>query len=447
MSTYQFDIAVIGAGPGGVEAALYAGRKGLKAALVSNTSIGGRAVWSSLLPSKAWLALAEKIDGLRRLEGMGAHAGKHELSLEQLRRHIGEQSRLASGIRLKELEDAGVFFFFGDGRIIEAHKLEVSSAEEPTRTITAGNIIIASGSGPRFLPDARPNKDRIYAPKIAAALPEIPPSLIVAGGGVTGTEYAYAFAALGSRVTVLQSGAQLLPRMDAEVAGAFRAYLEGHYDIRFHAGEAIASMRQEGDKVFATSIRGSVFEADYGFIAIGRVPDLSFFEPGQLPLALTEEKMVNTDAFGRTSIPHIYAVGDVTGTPMTANRAAMQARVAVQHILDGDGSKLLPAHFIEAAYTNPPIAQIGDMGPEAGAEFISKPFSSLLKANIMGEAEGLMKLKVRKADGLILGAAGFGAHFADVLGIVQVAMNNDIPYGKIREIPLAHPSISEILTG
>lgn len=447
MSTYQYDIAVIGAGPGGVEAALYAGRKGLKAALVSNTRIGGRAVWSSLLPSKAWLALAEKIDGLRRLPGMGASAGGYELNLKQLRQRIGEQSLLASAVRLKELEAAGVHFYFGNGKITGAHTIEVASESEPTTSFTAAGIIVASGSGPRFLPGAKPNKDRIYAPRIAAAMPGIPKSLIMAGGGVTGTEYAYAFAALGSKVAVLQSGAQLLPRMDAEVAEAFRKYLERHYDISFHPCEAIATMEQQGNKVVATTTSGKLFEADYGFIAIGRVADLSFFEPEQLPITLTRERMVAIDAFGRTSIPHIYAIGDVTGTPMTANRAAMQARVAVQHFLDGDGSKLLPAHFIEAAYTNPPIAQIGNMNLEAGAEFITKPFNGLLKANIMGEADGMLKLKMRKADGLILGAAGFGPHFADVLGIVQLAMNNDIPYEKIREIPLANPSISEILTG
>ncbi|MCB9303680.1 MAG: NAD(P)/FAD-dependent oxidoreductase [Lewinellaceae bacterium] len=446
MNSYQYDLVVIGAGPGGMEAAQYAGQKGLKVALVSNTKIGGRAVWSSLVPSKAWLALAEKIDGLRQLSGMGANAKGYELDLGQLRQRIGEQSQLASGIRLKELEAAGVHFNFGNGKITATHTVKVSAESEPAYSLSARNIIIASGSGPRFLPDAKPNKNRIYAPKIAPAIPEIPKSLVVAGGGVTGTEYAYAFAALGSKVTVLQSGDQLLPRVDAEVAEAFRLYLERHYNITFHPGKAIRSMEQQGDKVVATTISNQTFEADYGFIAIGRTPDLSFFEPEVLPLELTASKMVAIDEFGRTNIPNIYAVGDITGTPMTANRASMQARVAVQHILEGDNRKLRPGYFIEAAYTNPPIAQIGDMQAEAGTEFIVRPFNGLLKANMMGEAEGMLKLKIRKNDGHILGAAGFGAHFTDVLGIIQLAMNNDISFEKLRAIPLAHPSISEVIS-
>ncbi|MCB0569600.1 MAG: NAD(P)/FAD-dependent oxidoreductase, partial [Phaeodactylibacter sp.] len=256
----------------------------------------------------------------------------------------------------------------------------------------------------------------------------------------------YAFAALGARVAVLQSGQHLLPRMDVDVAEAFRKYLQEHYDISFHPGEAIASMQQEGDKVVATTVNGAAYEADYGFIAIGRVPDLSFFDANELPLALSKEGMVAIDDLGRTSIPGLYAIGDVTGTPMTANRAGMQARVAVQHILEGDGSSLRPSYFIEAAYTNPPIAQIGDMSPGPGTHFITKSFNSLLKANIMGEPEGMLKVKVRDRDGLILGAAGFGAHFTDVAGIIQVAMNNKIAYEKLGEIPLAHPSISEVLS-
>lgn len=445
MAQHTFDIIVIGAGPGGLEAAFAGANLGFRTALISNSPPGGRATWSSLVPSKVWLATAGKMDEQRHLRDFAIHSHDPELALDQLRNRIHQQSRLAAERYQALLEQKGISLFSGNGKIAAPNTVVVEDEGRST-TLEGNRIIVASGSGPRFLPEVKPNKDHIIAPKLSPSLTKIPESLIMAGGGITGSEYAYAFAALGSQVTILHNGSQLVPRMDEEVSEIFEQWLHHRFGIVIHKGDAVNHMLQEEQRVIAATRSGRKFEAEYGFIAIGRVPDLSFYDSRELPLQLTPAGMVQVDKYGRTSIPAIYAVGDVTGVPMTANRATMQARVAVSHIKGGDDAALQPGFFIEAAYTNPPIAQIGDMRPEDGCSLLRRPFAGLLKANILSETEGLLKIKVEDKSGKIKGAAGFGAHVTDVLAVIQVAMNNNLTLEQVQNIPFAHPSFSELVS-
>ncbi len=447
MSSKHFDLIVLGGGSGGLEAALHAAQLGLSVALVSNSKIGGRATWGSLLPSKVWLAAAGEADHLAKAKDFGFKGELPAFDLEHLRESVMAMSQAASERYLAELGRAGVQLYFGQGMLLSGKRVSVR-VEEETCSLSANNIFIATGSGPRFLPELKPNKDHIIAPRLSPALPKLPESLIMAGGGVTGSEYAYAFAALGTKVTILQNNEQLLPRVDEEVSRAFETYLTEHYGMEIYKSAAVKSMKQEGNRVLAETAAGRAYEAEYGFIAIGRKPDLGFaaaLPEGEAP-ATDESGAIITDTYGRTNLEGIYAIGDVTGAPMMANRAMQQARVAVHHIVEGEQSLVLPGHYIEAAYTHPPVGQIGDMTPSDDAEILTRRYDRLLKAYLQRETEGLVKLKVDKRRGLILGAAAFGPHATDVLGIVQVAMNQDVKYRDLHRMPLAHPSYSEILT-
>ena len=448
MSSKHFDLIVLGGGSGGLEAALHAAQLGLSTALVSNTKIGGRATWGSLLPSKVWLAAAGEADHLAKAKDFGFKGELPAFNLEHLRESVMAMSQAASERYLAELGRVGVQLYFGQGMLLSGRRVSVRVEGEETCSLSANNILIATGSGPRFLPELKPNKDHIIAPRLSPALPKLPESLIMAGGGVTGSEYAYAFAALGTKVTILQSNEQLLPRVDEEVSRAFETYLREHYGMEIHKGAAVKSMKQEGNRVLVETAAGRTYEAEYGFIAIGRKPDLGFAAalPEGEALATDESGAIITDTYGRTNLEGVYAIGDVTGAPMMANRAMQQARVAVHHIAEGEQSLVLPGHYIEAAYTHPPVGQIGDMTPSDDAEILTRRYDRLLKAYLQRETEGLVKLKVDKRRGLILGAAAFGPHATDVLGIVQVAMNQDVKYRDLHRMPLAHPSYSEILT-
>lgn len=446
MSNFQYDILILGAGPGGIEAALQAAKARLKVALISNAKIGGRATFGSLVPSKVWLTAAEKMDTFRHVEDFALKTTTPTFEIKHLGQKIQQQSGAASDRYQLALQQAGVEIIHGKGWIVEQNLVHIKDEQEQIiKGLTTRYIMIATGSEPRFLPELKPNGQRIIAPRLAAGLKELPKNLIMAGGGVTGTEYAYALAALGAQVTILQNSEHLLPRVDTEISEAFAKYLTQHYNIIIQKSDPVALMHQEGERVIAATVSGKKYEADYGFIAIGRSPDLSFFDPEKYPIKL-EGKAIAINNRCQTSIPNIYAIGDATGVPMMANRSTMQARVAVRHIAQGEKSDLFVSPIIEAVYTQPQVAQIGDMTASGRSDFIVKPMNNLLKTNLLGKASGLLKIKVNKASNRIEGAAGFGIYMTEILSAIQVAMNAGLPYDSLSTIPLAHPSLAELLT-
>ena len=446
MSTLKFDLIVIGAGPGGIEAALYAAKRNIKTAIISATKIGGRATWGSLIPSKVWLASAENAQSIINASTFGFQNKETPvLNMDVLRSRIKTQSSKAAQLYENRLVEANVDVFYGMAKVTGDKTVIIEKEGKETVVASAKHLIISSGSAPIFFPNIKPNKDHIIAPKIAPGIEKIPDSILIAGGGVTGTEFAFAFAALGSQVTIVQAQNQLLPRLDAAICQRYETHLREAFNINIIVDTKVSAMKQIGQKVVTTLDSGEVIESEYGFISIGRKADLSFLE-NPSDLLLTPDNMVQIDEYCRTSQKGIYAIGDLTGAPMTANKATMQARIAVSHILHGAESTLLPAHNIEAVYSEPPVASIGNMNEEEHAEFISKSLNQLVKPNIWNEAAGFLKIKIDTRSGLIKGAAGYGKNMPEIMAIIQTAMNNDIAYRDIYKIPFAHPTFSEILS-
>lgn len=446
MSSAQFDIIVIGAGPGGIEAALLASKNGKKTALITATKIGGRAIWGSLIPSKVWLATAENAISISKASDFGLNTSQEiTLDMDGLRSRIKDQSSSASSRYEDQLKKANVTIYYGTAKLLKRKQVKIQQADLPETLISSDKIIISSGSGPLFFPNIKPNKDRIIAPKIAPLLTEVPTSILIAGGGVTGTEFAFAFAALGSQVTIIQGQSQLLPRLDKEVCQAFESHLKKQLGIKILTNTLVESMEQIDNKVVTKTQAGEKITTAYGFISIGRKADLSFLDE-DYKLALSSENMVVTDEFCQTSEEGIYAIGDVTGVPMTANRAMMQARIAVSHIMSGAESTQRWSHIIEAVYSEPPVASIGNMNSESHTIIITKPISELVKPNIWGETAGFIKIKVDTRSGLIKGAAGFGKLMPEIMSLIQVAMNNNLTYKDIQKTPMAHPTFSELIS-
>ncbi|GEM_PF-2700374 len=441
-----FDLVVIGDGPAGIEGALAAATRHWRVALISGLGIGGRAAMSSLLPSKVWLAYAQRMAQLKHMRHFGLTVKPPSLSMDLLRAQITSQKQHAAQRYRQKLEAAGVQIFEGKGFVSSTEMVEVIREGAVAEQLPTRYILLSTGSGPVFFPELKPNKDRIIAPKLSPTLPELPKRMVVAGGGVTGSEYAWAFAALGTEVTILHGTMRMLPRMDPDVAAAFEQWMQSHYGVALHKNNGVVAMQQEDNLVRALTFSGEEYEADYGFIAIGRKADLSFYEPGNLPLQITSEGFLQVNKFCQTSQPNIYGAGDVTGVPMMANRAMMQARVAVAHMAEGDATTVRQKSVAEAVYTDPPVAQVGDMSPDLDASFVLKRYDGLLKAHILGETEGLLKVKVDSKTGLIRGAAAFGAHAVDIISIFQVAIHHNIPWRRLHMVPMPHPSMSELIS-
>lgn len=446
MKSTTYDLVVIGGGPAGIEAIREAGLLGMRTAIILNAPAGGRAAKGSLVPSKVWLAAAEEMDHLRHPLATRPLAEAPQPDLARIKQRIMAQSEATVQWSRAEIEKAGVRMITGTGKVIGPNQVKVVAEEGDPEFLTTRFILLATGSGPRFRPDLKPDMKRIIAPRLASGLTEIPESLIMAGGGVTGAEYAYAFAALGTRVTLLQSQSQLLPRMDADISHAFARYLESTLPITIHMGDAAASMAMVNDQVTATTRIGRIHTAQYGFIATGRQPDSSWLEDGGFSVARDNQGFVRVDDHAMTSQVGVYAAGDVTGAPMMANRAQMQARIAVRHMAEGEATGWQQHPVIEGVYTHPPAAQIGDMSPDPDARWIVKSYDHLLKARLKEAGYGLLKIKVQPETGAILGAAAFGLQAPDLLASIQTALLNGISYDRLRGQVQAYPGFAELVS-
>jgi dihydrolipoamide dehydrogenase len=300
---------------------------------------------------------------------------------------------------------------------------------------------------PIFPEGIRPDGKRIIAPRLMGKLNTIPDSLIMIGGGVTGSEFIYMFNALGSRVTAVTDVAQLLPRCDRDISRALEDILRTR-GVQFIKSTAVKSVENIGDAVRVTLANGETLQADYAFIAIGRRPDVEKLDPAAANIRIGNAGEVVVDEFLRSAQPHVYAVGDVTGAPMIANRAMAQGRLAARHAMNANVN---PAPlYVEAIYTNPEVAQIG-MREEAARKAMPQlqvyraDFATLQKAQISGHSEGFCKVLVNRENGQIVGAAGIGFHIADVMESLAVAMKARLPFADLRDIAPANPTISEII--
>lgn len=442
----KYDIAVIGSGPAGFEAARRAAASDKKTVVVTGTPPGGRATVGSLLPSKVWLHTANEAPP--RSEPLFPQ--ETETAAQRVRETI--QQRVAW--TRSSMEAAGVEIVSGHAVISDPHTIVVSVEESEPISIEASYIVVAAGSEPIFFPGVKPDADRLIAPRHTQKLTEIPNKLVMIGGGVTGIEYASVFARLGSTVQIL-SYDEVLPRSDREYTRRLTDHLES-LGVSIRTGIAVERAENTGTGVVVTTRDGSEYTGDVGFIATGRAGDLTFLN-GESPALATDEsgRFLRVDATGKTSIESIYACGDITGPPLTANTAVHQARRAVDAILANGTSSNRAAdtgnteHLIEAVYTEPQLAGIGPIHELATRNDVTlhrRSYTSSMLSHVHGAAgDGEVKIWT-DADDRILGAAAYGENAAEILAPVQVAMRYKGRLDELTTVPFAYPSITEVLT-
>lgn len=463
------EVLVLGSGPAGFEVARQVARAGKSTMLITTTPPGGRTTVGSLLPSKGWL-----------------HAAHHREPFGQAVRMTPEQSAdIAEQIRAgvaarvawthRELEAAGVTVLSGTGTLLRPGFVQFAPAENPPVTsgaapvpvpeqeIEAEYIVLATGSEPTFSPGVKPDGQLIIAPRHTKMLAEIPPSLIMVGGGITGVEYAEAFARLGAKVTLLSSR-EILPRFDREYVGLLQSHLEDCGVTVFTDSRVISVDVDTADDpaalVTARTEDGSTYTAAKAFIATGRAADLACIALGaeeRKTLLDPSGSFIQTDASGRTRLPGVYACGDVAGPPFTANHALHQARRVAAAISTGPGAGGTPP-LLEAIYTDPQLVQIGTVvAPTALSGEITEHrrswnnsmLSFLPTASRVGGAvadRGELKVQVGP-NGLIQGAVAIGPSAAEVLAALQLAMQQGLGWEAITAEPFGYPTWSEVLSG
>lgn len=460
MKTNPADVVVIGSGPAGLEAARRVAAGGLNVTVISTTPPGGRATVGSLLPSKGWLhAVHHAASALNTDTGVAAAAARIRDLVSNRVAYSGEA-----------LASAGVTVVRGIARVVQADRVQLrrlgtdGTPGDPEELNTRA-IVIASGSEPTFTPELRPDGRRIIAPRHTQHLSTRPASMIVAGGGITGVEYGSVFAGMGVPVELIASR-ELLPHADREHVDVLADSLSSH-GLQFTIGRRVVAAAADEDGVTAELDDGSTRRASHLFLGTGRAGDLSVLEHATLqPDTHSSGAFLRVDAEGRSSVPGIWACGDVTGGPLTATRAVLQARrVAAALLADlvptpGTGQATMTTKrrnalppteaagaFMEVVYTEPQLAQLGPVRGFAGRTDLQvrrKDYSGSVMAGIERSA-GDLKLWVA-ADGTIAGASAIGPAAAELLAPVQLAMQHGIPADALEAAPFAYPSYAEIVT-
>jgi dihydrolipoamide dehydrogenase len=348
--------------------------------------------------------------------------------------------------RLKqELIALGVEFWTGVASFETASTIRVTGkGGEGLTLLEADAIVVASGSIPRFPAEMRPDGQRVLAPRFAGQLRSLPPSIVVIGGGATGSEFSYLFNRMGVDVTWMVSERGVLP-MFAPGAGEFLANALVKRGVKLIRGQRAESIERYEQWVTIHTQQGPRFSAAAAFLAIGRLPDTGRLNLGAAGLQPEPDGSLSIDAFGRTANPTIYAAGDVTGLPMLANQATIQGWIAGSHAAGATVPAYQPKTTIHAVYTEPQVAQVGVVAPaEEGVLTKRMPYSASLKAHLLPEQSGYIELTFATETGRVLGGVAVGHHAADVLAPVAVAVRSNATIKALGASGGANPAISEL---
>ncbi|MBX7197400.1 MAG: NAD(P)/FAD-dependent oxidoreductase [Sandaracinaceae bacterium] len=454
----RVDVAIVGGGPGGIAAAVEAGRAGRRVVLVSDGPVGGRAMHASLLPSKVLLHLAEE-RATRGDRGLASAAAISEMT-QAIERLVAHQRA-----RVEErLSDAGVTVIVGSARFTGPRELHVAREAGPL-TLELGRAIVASGSVPTFpagfFGDASgPDGEVIFAPRFVRSLRSLPETLLVIGGGATGAEATSAFTDLGVKVTWIVDDLGLLPRFDRELASSLGDVLMER-GVKIVHGKSVTSVTRDPrpdvpreQRVLAKLEGGRSYGAERAFVAIGRVPDVARLSLEAAGVTMDPRTgAIVVDADGRTQSPDVFAVGDAAGAPFAANKAMAEGWRAARLATDRDAGPPLRGAWIETVYSRPEVARVGvtpEQATRRGRPFEVRvaSYESSLRGVLAGagrdpHARGTLKV-VLDADERIEGAIAIGPQASEVLAPIATALHLRARADALRGLFLAEPSLTSI---
>ncbi len=444
----QYDVVIIGAGPGGYVAGIRAGQLGLRAAVVEKGDVGGVCLNWGCIPTKALLKNAELVNLLKNdARTFGIEFDNMEAKWEPaVKRSRQVVRRLVKGVEFL-LKKNNVDLVRGEARLTSANAVEVSPEG---RVLGADNIVIATGSRARLLPGMQADGERVITSRHAVQLSDVPRRLLIMGAGAVGMEFGYLYNAYGSQVTIIEMLPRVLPLEDPEcsdlVAKSFRKS-----GIEIHTGTRVEGFNVTDDGVQLTGVsEGNSevhFEGDQLLVAIGRAPNTETLGLENAGVE-TEQGFVKTNRIGQTNVESVYAIGDVAGPPMLAHKAMHEGVAVVEH-LAGLDAHVVDASFIpNCVYCLPQVASIGmteEAAREAGYEVeVGKfPFQAIGKALAINDREGFIKLVVDRQYGEILGAHIVGPEATELIHEIALARAAELTPGEIIATIHAHPTLHE----
>jgi NAD(P) transhydrogenase len=432
MAENQYDVVVIGTGPGGEGAAMQAVKHGLKVAVVERYSkIGGGCTHWGTIPSKA-LRFAIYVMQEANNNALFREAGIDvDLSFPQLRRGAGSVITQQEELRRGFYERNRVPVFFGNANFLDAHTVELREAKGAEEKLTAKHFVIATGSRPYRPPDVDFTHPRIFDSDTILDLPFTPRSISIYGAGVVGCEYASMFRNLGCKLNLINTRDRLLEFLDDEISDALSYHLRERGALIRH-GEQYEKIEGLEDGVILSLKSGKRIKTDVLLWANGRTGNTDKMGLEALGIQPDGRGYIAVDDAYRTKVPNIYAAGDVIGIPSLASAAYVQGRAAALHIMGDDCAKLLAKDIPTGIYTSPEISSVGRTESELTAagvpyELGHAQFKSLARAQITGQKVGMLKILFHRETLAILGIHCFGANASEIIHIGQAIMAQPAP--------------------
>ena len=470
---YEFErkqrLAVLGGGPGGYEAAIAGAQLGAEVTLVERAGVGGAAVLTDVVPSKTLIATAEAMNAIGEAADLGVQfftrsdAGRSvrpevAINLAAVNARLLRLAQQQSDDMKSQLIKAGVRIIQGEGRLDGPTRIVVStgmrgSAKKKTTDfdeVEADTLVVAVGASPRILPTAVPDGERILTWTQLYTLDETPEALIVVGSGVTGAEFASAYTALGSHVTLISSRDQVLPGEDADAARVIEDVFKRNGMTVLSKSRA-ESVKVVGDGVVVTLSDGRTVEGTHCLLAVGSIPNTAGIGLEESGVQLDDSGHIRVNRVARTSMPSIYAAGDCADFLPLASVASMQGRTAVYHALGDAVSPIELRNVTSNIFTQPEIATVGWSQKQiedgiAQGDIYKLPLASNPRAKMMGIKDGFVKLFARTGSGTVIGGVIVAPKASELILPVALAVEHRLTVDELARAMSVYPSLTGSIT-
>jgi dihydrolipoamide dehydrogenase len=450
----QFDVTIIGSGPGGYVAAIRCAQLGFKTAIIEKyATLGGTCLNVGCIPSKALLASSHHYEELQHFADHGIEvSGEVKVNLEKMiARKQAVVDQTSGGVKYL-MDKNKVTVFEGLGAFESATSVKVTKADGSSEIIESKNIIIATGSKPSNLPFIKLDKDRIITSTEALKLKEVPKHLVIIGGGVIGIELGQVYLRLGAQVSVVEYMDRIIPGMDASLSKELTKVFKKQ-GMKFYTSHKVQSVDRAGDVVTvkAENAKGEIIslEGDYALVSVGRRPFTDGLQAEKAGVKIIDRGQIEVNDHLQTSVSNIYAIGDVVRGAMLAHKAEEEG-VMVAEILAGQKPHINYNLIPGVVYTWPEVAAVGKTEEQLKAEGIdfkagSFPFKALGRARAGGDTDGFVKILADAKTDEVLGVHMIGARCADLIAEAVTAMEFRASAEDISRMSHAHPTFAEAI--
>lgn len=450
----QFDVTIIGSGPGGYVSAIRCAQLGFKTAIIEKYStLGGTCLNVGCIPSKALLASSHHYEELQHFADHGIEvSGDVKVNLEKMiARKQAVVDQTSGGVKFL-MDKNNITVFNGVGSFESATSVKVTKEDGSSEIIESKNIIIATGSKPSSLPFIKLDKERIITSTEALKLKEVPKHLVIIGGGVIGIELGQVYLRLGAQVSVVEFMDRIIPGMDAALSKELTKVLKKQ-GMKFYTSHKVQSVERAGDVVTvkAENAKGEIItlEGDYSLVSVGRRPYTDGLNAEKAGVKVTERGQIEVNDHLQTSASNIYAIGDVVRGAMLAHKAEEEG-VLVAEILAGQKPHIDYNLIPGVVYTWPEVASVGKTEEQLKAEGVaykagSFPFKALGRARAGGDTDGFVKILADAKTDEVLGVHMIGARCADLIAEAVTAMEFRASAEDISRMSHAHPTFAEAI--